>query len=469
MLKIDHSAAEPIYMQICRQLKKQIISGELKTGERLKATRALCEEYHLSRNTVLSAYQQLESEGYVRSRIGSGFYVEELPGYEKAKEDTNLSFKKREKKKTCRYDFRYGALEPNLYSTSGFRRALKEATDELSNKESFFNEEASGLYGLREAICQYLFESRDMRVSPDQVLITGGHHYSISLLLKILPKSYQTLFMEEPGHDDSSATFLQAGYQLIPIEVDEGGMKVDLLSEKKRSIVYVTPSHQFPMGAILPIARRLQLISFAKKTHSYIIEDDYDASLRYKERPIPSLFSLDASDCVIYLGSFSKSLSPDLRISYIVLPAGFDRFSLQENLLISSPASALIQLCIEKYIRSGQYKTRVNKVRNLLKKKHNAILSFLEENYGDRIKVYGSGGGTHFVLKLPVDKKQEDILSFFEARNIRLYPMKDYYIQKDKAEENMVLLGYSGIPLTRLEDHLGQLKKALDELLEENS
>ena len=463
MLKLDRNDKDPIYLQIYKQYKRQIITGELKRDERLPATRALCQEYHLSRNTVLNAYQQLESEGFVRSKLGSGFYVEEIPEFSHELSFDSFPVRKENRRKLT-YDFRYGALEPNIYKTNAFRRSLKEAMNELESRESLANDEPQGLYGLREAISEYLLQVRDMRVSPGQILITGGHHYSISLLQKILPSDIRTLYMEEPGHDDSSSTFLEEGYNIVSIPVDDNGMQVEKIVSNEKAIAYVTPSHQFPLGAILPIGRRAQLLKWAKASHSYIIEDDYDASLRYKEQPIPSLFSLDRNKSVIYLGSFSKTLSPDLRVSYIVLPDDLIRFT--SSGLISSPVSVLMQLTIEKYIRSGHYKTSIARIRNLLRKKHNRIVSFFSQHYDDTIRIYGIGGGTHFVLSLPVKMKQEDIISFFARRDIAVYPTQNYYLDSRNADQGSILIGYGGIPLEKLDDHLLHLKDAIDELIQ---
>ena len=465
MLKIDRNDEDPIYLQIYRQFREQIILGQLKTGERLPATRMLSEEYHLSRNTILSAYQQLESEGFIRSTIGSGFYVEELPSFSLNTEEKSPPQKKMSKEGHYMYDFRYGALEPNLYRNTGFRRCLKEAMNELENRESLSNADPGGVYGLRQAISDYLYEVRDMQVSPEQVFITGGHHYSISLLQKLLPEEIHTLYMEDPGHEDSSDIFMQAGYVIKPVRVDDNGMIIDQIGKEENAIAYVTPSHQFPLGAILPIGRRLQLLRWAKEYHNYIIEDDYDAELRYREQPIPSLYSLDRGESVIYLGSFSKSLSPDLRISYVVLPSDLDYEKISRQILISSPASALIQLTIERFIRSGLYRSRIAKIRNLLRKKHNRIISFFHENYENRIILYGIGGGTHFVLSLPTERSQEEILAHFHERDIAVYPTKDYFHDQDKAPENMILIGYSGIPLQKLEEYLLHIKQSIDTLI----
>ena len=464
MLKLDKTSKTPIYLQIYQQLKDQIISGQLKTGERLRATRVLSEEYRLSRNTVLTAYQQLESEGFVRSIIGSGFYVEDLPEYQGNREK-EISFDPQEKEiKTCTYDFRYGSIEPNVYRSRAFRKALREAMDQLERQDSLQDGDPRGNYGLRQAISEHLREVRGVIASADQIIITSGHHYSVSLLRKIIPSKIRTLAIEDPGHRDSRAIFGEAGFQIVPIPLDDNGMRTEHLLPLADTLVYVTPSHQFPMGMILPIGRRLQLLKWAKDSDSYIIEDDYDSELRYREQPVDALFSLDRNDRVIYLGSFSKSLSPDLRVSYIVLPRSLNSLLSSEDLPASS-SSALIQFALERYLRSGEYRKRIARMRNILRKKHERIVDRLQDHYGDQLKIYGIGGGTHFVLKLPTELDQEQTVSFFRQRDIGIYPTEGYRLKKQKNGPSFILIGYSGIPLDRLDEYLDRFIETLDELL----
>ena len=464
MLKIDKNTKTPIYLQIYQQLKDQIISSQLRPGERLKATRVLSEEYHLSRNTVLNAYQQLESEGFVRSVIGSGFYVEDLPEYhgDRALEIPFDSHEETVKNSAC--DFRYGNIEPNIYQTRSFRKALKDAMEELSVRESLQDDDHRGIHGLREAICEHLREVRGVNACADQIIITSGHHYSISLLQKLIPKENDTLLIEDPGHRDSRTVFREAGYRIVPIPLDDNGIIADKVLQYRKAIAYVTPSHQFPLGMILPIARRLQLLKWARLTDSYIIEDDYDSELRYREQPVDALFSLDESQRVIYLGSFSKSLSPDLRVSYIVLPRSISLSFVSEH-LPSSSTSLLIQLTLENYLRSGEYRKRINRLRNTLRKKHNLIIDTLRSHYRDTVRIYGIGGGTHFVLTLPTKRDQEKIISFFRERDIAVYPTKEYRYERLKKDPS-ILIGYSGIPLEKLEGYLEHFIRTLDELLQ---
>ncbi|MBQ9424456.1 MAG: PLP-dependent aminotransferase family protein [Erysipelotrichaceae bacterium] len=461
MLEINKSGKIPVYIQIYEELKNQIISGEMKAGERLIATRTLAQDYHLSRNTVLLAYQQLESEGFVSSKIGSGFYVEEIPKIADTRPETETAADSETKKETYPYDFRYGSIEPNVYVTRGFRKALKEALSQLEEKQTLQDCEPQGLLSLRQALCDHLREVRGVITKPEQIVITSGHHYSLKLLSEVFSDRYRTLALEDPGHQDTREVFAKAGYEILPIPLDDNGIQTSQLLSHRRVLAYVTPSHQFPLGTILPVGRRLQLLKWAQESDSFLIEDDYDSELRYRERPVPALYSLDSHERVIYLGSFSKSLSPDLRVSYIVFPE-----SLKPSAsLFSSSASLLIQMTLSEYLRSKEYRKRINQIRNALRKKHSRIIDFLRNHYDDLIRIYGIGGGTHFVLKLPTELSEEEILLAFHEEETCVYPASQYFF--DSADHhNMILIGYSGIPLSELDEYLEHLKKGIDRIIE---
>ncbi len=466
MLKIDKSGNIPVYIQIYEELKRQIITGEKKAGERLSATRSLSEDYHISRNTVLAAYQQLESEGFIYSRIGSGYYVEVIPEISSGKKADSTLRKRKADKQQCLYDFRYGSIEPNVYRTRGFRKALKDAMNELEDYDALRDPDPRGLYELREAIADHLREVRGIDTSPEQILVTGGHHYSLKLLCELFPEEYRRLALEDPGHRDTREVFMKAGYQILPVSLDENGMKVDRVMEYEKILAYVTPSHQFPLGAILPVGRRFQLLKWAGDSDSFLIEDDYDSELRFRERPVPSLYSLDFRDRVIYLGSFSKSLSPDLRVSYIVFPRNFDLHTLDERAMFSSGTSLLIQLTLKEYLQSSEYRKRISRIRKILRKKHNAIIDFLNARYGERIRIYGIGGGTHFVLKVPTEMSSKEIMDLFHREDIGVYPIDEYCFDKGIDTRGMFMIGYSGIPLSSLDDALAHLQKGIDKILD---
>lgn len=462
MIKIDKNIKTPVYLQLYNQLKEEIITKQRKAHERLPATRTMAQDYQLSRNTVLNAYQQLESEGFLYSKVGSGFYVEEIPRMVVPQPITKQKPIDEHKKQTYACDFRYGSLEPNVYKSRAFRKALKDALYTLENQSFLHDGEAQGLFSLRKAISQHLKEVRGVHAGPKQIIITNGHQYSLKLLSEYFSPADHDLISEDPGHRDTREVFSKAGFIIHPVRVDENGIVTDELINYTHALAYVTPSHQFPLGAILPIGRRVQLLKWAYETGSYIIEDDYDSELRYKEQPVPALFSLDSRDRVIYLGSFSKSLSPDLRVSYIVLPASI---SLDDETLLSSSASLLIQLTLQKYIESGEYRKRINQIRNVLRKKHNLILDFIDHHYANRIKVFGIGGGSHFLLQIPTEYKEEEIIDLFHKYDVAVYPTSGYYINPNNQTDPMIMIGYSGISLTELPLCLEKLKTGLDAII----
>lgn len=459
MLELNKETKTPIYQQIYEQLKDQIISNTLKAHERLPATRTLAQDYHISRNSVLNAYQQLESEGFISSKIGSGFYVEELPENNLQNEKDAVILNSENEEKTYRYDFRYGSIEPNFYQTKAFRKALKEALNELEEKTILNDLEPQGLFSFRKRIAEHLREVRGVDCDPKQIVITGGHRYSLNLLAEFFDHKDYDVAIEDPGHRDVRNVFEKASYKIHPIPLDDNGIRIDQIGKLSHTLVCLTPSHQFPMGMILPIARRFELLKWAKENDGYIIEDDYDSELRYRERPIPALYSLDLHERVIYLGSFSKSLSPDLRVSYIVFPAGIS-LPLQS---FHSGTSLLIQMTLSNYLKSGEYRKRINRMRNSLRKKHNMIIDFFHENYQDKIKIYGIGGGSHFVLEIP--NKKKDLQKIFHEEDVAVYPISDLYFDRKTGHENMIMIGYSGIPLKQLDEYLDHLKTAIDLLM----
>lgn len=465
MLEIDKRSDTPVYIQIYEELKRQIITGEKKAGERLSATRSLSEDYHISRNTVLAAYQQLESEGFIYSRIGSGYYVEEIPEISERKKTESALRNRKENNTEYLYDFRYGNIEPNVYRTRGFRKALKEAVNEIEDYDALRDPDPKGLFELREAIADHLREVRGIEADADQILVTGGHHYSLKLLCELFPEGYESLAVEDPGHRDTREVFMKAGYRILPIPLDENGMKVDRIMEYEKILAYVTPSHQFPLGAILPVGRRFHLLQWAYNSDSFLIEDDYDSELRFKERPVPSLYSLDFRGRVIYLGSFSKSLSPDLRVSYIVFPRNFDLRILDDRAMFSSGTSLLIQLTLKEYLQSSEYRKRISRIRKILRKKHNTIIDFLNARYGEQIRIYGIGGGTHFVLKVPTEMSSKEIADLFHREDVAVYPIDEYCFDREIDTRGMFMIGYSGIPLSSLDDALLHLQKGIDNIL----
>lgn len=456
MIIIDRENKRAIYEQIFEQLKNQILCGVLPPGTRLPATRTFADDYHVSRNSVLTAYRQLLSEGYIRSRIGSGYYVENIAQESPAPMPVHPDIPS-SSPKILPYRFLYGKLDLNVYRTRGFRRCMMDAMAEMEKREILGYQDPQGEECLRTAVSCDLAASRGVHASSSQVYITSGLEHSLALISRIFPKKSWSYSTEDPSYPCGRRFFSTLGYSVHTVRTGPDGPDPDQLSSLRHTLLYITPSHQFPMGYVLPIARRLSLLKWAVETDSYILEDDYDSELRYHEKPIPALQSYDRMGRVIYLGTFSKTLSPELRASYVVLPENlhvdFDR---QYN-YNGSAVPVVEQIALAEYIRSGYYQKRLNYLRNSLKKRHDLIFQTLETALGNHIQLYGKNGGYHFVLQIHTSQSEETMVQVMTDSGIDLIPVKPYYADPENCPPHMVLMGYGSIPLDVLPDYLEAL------------
>ena len=259
MLLIDKESSKNLYTQLYEGLKQQILSGELPTGFILPATRKMAQEYELSRNTVITAYRQLEVEGYIYSTQGSGFYVESLPP-QPCEQQENEKIEPAKKDRAPHYDFRYGGIDRNIYRNRAFRHSLNNALADRENCSSLLYEAPEGLLILRQQLCQYLKRFRGVRCHPEQVIITSGHHHSLSLIAQFLPPQEYEFAMENPGYRGTRDVFSHQGYAMHYIPIGPQGIELSPLRRLPPSLISITPSHQFPMGSVLPIKKRLQLL-----------------------------------------------------------------------------------------------------------------------------------------------------------------------------------------------------------------
>ena len=464
MLLIDKQSSQPLYSQLYEGLKQQILSGELPAGCALPATRKMAREYELSRNTVITAYRQLEVEGYVYSTRGSGFYVESLPPqpYDLQEAEKTTPVKK---ERPPHYDFLYGGLDRNIYRSRAFRHSLNNALADLESRSSLLYEPPEGLLILRQQLCQYLKRFRGVRCRPEQVIITSGHHHSLNLIAQLLPPTKYEFAMENPGYRGTRDVFSHLGYAMHYIPIGPGGIELSPLRKLSPSLISITPSHQFPMGSVLPIKKRLQLLDLAAKGSHYILEDDYDSELRYEEQPIPSLQSIDTAGRTFYLGTFSKTTAPDIRLAYVVIPPSLS-FDFAENYpFYSSPVPSLLQLTLADFMERGEYEKQVNALRNDFRKKHTLIRQYLEDNFPQHVRIRGGGGGMHFVLEIDTPCTEKEIIARFRQNEVGVYSLQPYWANPDDRPQNQVLLGYGAISLHRLPVNLEALGETLNDLV----
>lgn len=470
MLFLHSDSPLPLYEQLYQALKQQILTGEMTANTRLPATRTLADTYHISRNTVIAAYEQLAAEGYIHSRIGSGYYVETLPrelfptSHPVPERSNQVAGVLPAESESQRFPFQYGSLNLNPYKTRAFRKCLQEALTELEQWELLPYPDPQGNHKLRAALTDSLALTRGVRTEPGQVYITGGIQYALRALTDLFPSNYYTFAIEDPGYSGALDVFRNAGYRLKPIPLDNNGLDTQYLQDLGHTLLYVTPSHQFPMGSILPIRRRLELLQWAEKTNSYIIEDDYDSELRYGERPIPSLQSL-ARKRVIYLGTFSKALSPELRAAYMVLPPGLKITYGDTYKYFGTSVPQWEQLALEKYIRSGEYAKRLNFMRTTLKKRHDFIVHAFRETFPTQVKLYGTGGGIHLVVEIRTRLARQAIFREFAARGVSVMSLQTFWSTPALCPENQVLIGYGAISYSRLPDYMNAMTEAIKRMI----
>lgn len=465
MIVINENSDTSLYMQIYDQFKESIITGELTDGSKLPSTRNLSRELGVSRNTIESAYQQLYSEGYIISKTGSGFTVKnfdrtisaDFMAQSSAKpallcNDASLP------NQTYKYDFRYGKLSPEDFPKALWKRlSNKIYSEENINKIMSYNENKGELV-LREEIAKYLKGSRGVSCSSDQIVLCSGSQSAIDIICQLINDLPTSIAIEDPGYAGARDVFINNGLNLIPIDVDSEGINIDMLEKTTANIVYVTPSHQFPMGGVMPIQRRLKLIEWAVKNDSVIIEDDYDSELRYCSRPIPSIQSIDPYGRVIYIGTFSKSLAPGLRLSYMVLTPELTKTFDTKFARYHSQVPVLQQLVIKEFMALGNWESHLRKICLSYKKKHDILISMINELMGSNVTIHGKNAGMHIIVEVKSGPTEEDLIKRASNGGVKVYPVSTSWIRKDKYPGNMVLLGFSGLTENNIREGLAILK-----------
>lgn len=458
MFYIDKSGSAPIYEQLYSALIKSIVSGSFAPGSALPATRKLAEDLSISRNTVNKAYQQLAAEGYIQPRTGSGFTVNDIPA-EALPPEQSRSFEPLPPAIPLRYDLDYGNIDNGTFPYRHWRKSVNRVLDAAENCPSILYPHYMGEAPLREEVARYLYRSRNVVCTPEQVIITCGHQHSVEILANLFESGEKRCAMEDPGYDGIRSVFTNHHYEMQYISVEEDGLSVKEVTAHPLDLLYITPSHQFPTGAVLSVAKRVQLLEWAHATGAYIIEDDYDSELRYYTNPIPSLQSLDQHSRVIYTGTFSKALSPAMRIAYIVLPQQLLPRYHQYYELYGSQVSPLHQLALADFIAHGHFERNINRLRTLYRKKQDTLKAAIEDTFGNRVKVSGDGAGLHLLLDIDTDIPPEILMEKAAAAEIKLYSVKPYYADPSKAPKCQLQFGFPTIPLERFNDLLAELKK----------
>ena len=453
--------SKPMYFQIYMQLKEQIHSGKIKAGEKLLSKRKMAESLDVSVNTVEGAYSQLLSEGFIESVPKSGYYVCEIDklnfvGKRKLLEQTIGSNKVKD---SVKINFSTDGVDSVNFPYNTWRRLMKNCFNEY-NPSILKSFPPEGSLELRKAVASHIYRSRGVNCRAEQVIIGAGVDNLISMISGLLGTDF-LIAMEEPVYYEAYSYFKVLGHKMCSVPVDDSGIKTDCLPKDDNTAVYVTPSHQFPLGITMPAGRRVRLLNWAyEKENRYIIEDDYDSEFRYNSRPIPSVQSIDGRGKVIYLGTFSKTIAPSVRISYMVLPERLLEFYDEKYTKFSSAVSVLDQNILTAFINEGHYERHLNRMRKLYGEKRAVLMEELKR-LGENITINGENAGHHVAVKLLNGLSEEKMTEYAAKRGVKVYPLSKYFIKSvPEKYKSTVLLGYAELSSEEISQGIKELKEA---------
>ena len=470
-----------VKQRICEAIKGQIAAGLLDPGARLPSTRSLAAEWGVSRTTVTAAYEQLIAEGYLETRQGARSRVarrltppaaprgpsapsgvpHRLSGYGQRLADfTPPPGSNRERFAT---DFRYGDLAAADFPLLAWRKALTAAL--LRGRPRLRYGEACGSPDLRTALQGYLWRARGLRSEPEQIVVVNGSQQGIDLCARLLLDPGDRVVMENPGYNLARQAFSAAGADVIPVAVDREGPRTEELPAAR--LAYVTPSHQFPLGSVMSAGRRRDLLAWAQHTGAYVVEDDYDSEYRFDIAPIPPLQALDGAGRVIYLGTVSKTLSPTLRLGYLVAPTALTAIFAKAKGLADRHTSGLEQEALADLIANGGYERHVRRVRRRNGQRRAALLAALSATLDHEATVVGADAGLHVVVWLNrVPRTQEDMLiAQANAAGLGVYPVSPLYAPGTAADRPAtagLVMGYASLDERAIQRGVQTLKEVLD-------
>lgn len=447
MILLDDKQRQPLHIKIYDQIKSQITAGTLEPHAKLPSIRSLCAELAVSHNTVEYAYQQLLAEGYIYSKPKSGYYVslldaEFLPP--SLPESNTCSKILSEQQPLYNFDFHPASLALESFPAALWRKLMTGCLRDEPGQFAGYGSR-QGDWALRSEIRSYLARSRGVICEPEQIVICAGLQDSLSIIVPLLRPNHSLLAVEEPGHFIPRTVFHNHLFTTAPIPVHVDGLDLSALQASRSTVVYVTPSHQFPLGHIMPVANRLKLIEWAESVGGVIIEDDYDSELRYQGSPVPALQGLHPQASIIYIGTFSKVLSPALRVSYMVLPKQMLERYRQLFYESACSASLLEQQTLYKFMAEGYWDRHLRRMRILYKKKHDTLVQAVHRHFGERAVIIGQGAGLHVVLELLNSVFSEaELIKRAQEKTIRLFPLSKTYMAKQTGKK-LLMLGFGGI------------------------
>ncbi|HKD10449.1 MAG TPA: PLP-dependent aminotransferase family protein [Thermoanaerobaculia bacterium] len=466
---------EPLFRQIYAGLRRAVLAGKVRAGERLPSTRDLAEQLGVSRTVAVLAYEQLVAEGFAVGRVGSGTFVPselvasrpggarrsarlKLSRYGSFAASTGRSIVFPEPRRSpLPFDFAYGRSVVDCFPFDQWQRILHRRARKIRVRELDYGP-AEGTESLREAISTHLRRSRAVVCDASQVVVVNGSQQALDLIARVLIEPGEGVAIEDPLYQGTREVLRAAGARVWAVAVDREGLDPDSLPDTAR-IAFVTPSHQYPSGAVLPLQRRQKLLRWAGRRNSVIVEDDYDGEFRYDGKPLESLQGLDTEGRVLYVGTFSRTIFSALRIGYLVLPKSLVPAFSAAKFLCDRHTATLEQETLAEFIRTGMYERHLRRVRRRNAASRRALLEALREHMGDRIEVTGDGAGAHVVVWPRKRTSEEAAVAAAAARGVGVYGIGPYFFKRPSRPG--LILGYPRLREADIREGVRRLAEVL--------
>ncbi|MBQ0038680.1 MAG: PLP-dependent aminotransferase family protein [Clostridiales bacterium] len=462
---LEKNRKDGLYEQLYRCIKADILSGTLRTGEKLPSKRMLAEHLEVSVVTVRNAYEQLMAEGYIYGVEKRGYFVSEVDRPLQAPAQSALPAAAQSEEPWL-VDFAANSISeenfPFTVWSKMMRRTILEQDVGLLRPTPY-----NGALALRQAIADYLYQFRGLTVSPEQIIVGAGTEILYNLLVQLLGRE-KHYAVEDPGYRKIAKIYESNRVPLHHIMLDEAGMPADELRRQGVDVIHISPSHHYPTGMVMPIGRRQELLRWAgQQPGRYILEDDYDSEFRFVGRPIPTLFSIDKNERVIYLNTFSKTIAPSIRISYMILPPHLLEAYREHLGFYACTVSSFEQYTLAAFMEQGRYEQHINRMRNRYRQKRDAVIRMIRTGpLAHWAEIMEQDAGLHFLVKLNSSITDDELHRRASASGIRLMMLSDYYHDARESRRHILVVNYSGIALERLAEGFDRLATILEQ--EEN-
>jgi GntR family transcriptional regulator/MocR family aminotransferase len=482
-VSLDPATATPLFRQLYEGLQRSILDGTLTPGVRLPATRSLAEELGVSRNTVLNAYEQLLAEGYLEGKLGSGTYVsrtlpEEMTQVRPTADRARLTFPQR--RALSRRGELLARTSATVARSTGAPRPFRPGVPALDAfpfeiwmrlvarhhrrppRDMLSYGHPAGYARLRKAIAAYLGPARAVHCDPEQVLVLTGSQPGLDLIARILLDPGDTAWLEDPGYNSARATLQGSGVRVVPVPVDGDGLDVTAGSARcpNARLVYVTPSHQYPLGVTMSLSRRLALLEWARRANAWVVEDDYDSEFRYAGRPLAALQGLDQDGRVLYLGTFSKTLFPALRLGYLVVPPDLVDAFVAARAVSDRQTPTLTQAVVADFLAEGHFHRHIRRMRTLYSARQETLLRAAQRELGGLLEVCPCATGLHLMGWLEGGDDQPASQAAAQA-GVEAPPLSRYCAER--RARGGLLFGYAGSDARQIRDAVRRLGPALRE------